>query len=192
VTDSGVHSAMHTKKGGEGDDRTIGLGHDYGPEHPSPALHVATVEPTTSTGSGSPPTRTHATAPQMEDATSGAVHDVKYVRPRTRSMTRATKPIAFNLRTQRRVQERAKFDKMVKAKEAELQRIKEEEQLVREEQERKEIKELRMRMIPKAHDVPEWYAHAPRRRPRKSIEDYPAVRPAIAAAHGRTAGGKAR
>ncbi|KAG2066664.1 hypothetical protein BDR04DRAFT_1106327 [Suillus decipiens] len=70
-------------------------------------------------------------------------------------------PIVFN--TEIRAREREKFDEMVRIKEEDIQRAKEERRRQRDAEEEREIKELRKRAIPKANEVPEWYADMPKK-----------------------------
>lgn len=52
---------------------------------------------------------------------------------------------------------------MVRRKEDEMERVKEERRRALEEEEMRLVKELRKKAIPKANEVPEWYADAPKR-----------------------------
>jgi hypothetical protein len=67
------------------------------------------------------------------------------------------------LSTEIRAREREKFDQMVRIKEEEIQRAKEERRRQRDAEEEREIKELRKRAIPKANEIPEWYAEMPKK-----------------------------
>ncbi|KAG1846195.1 hypothetical protein DFJ58DRAFT_717363 [Suillus subalutaceus] len=67
------------------------------------------------------------------------------------------------LSTEIRAREREKFDQMVRIKEEEIQRAKEERRRQRDAEEEREIKELRKRAIPKANEIPEWYADMPKK-----------------------------
>ncbi|KAG2037538.1 hypothetical protein BDR03DRAFT_956837 [Suillus americanus] len=67
------------------------------------------------------------------------------------------------LSTELRAREREKFDQMVRIKEEEIQRAKEERRRQRDAEEEREIKELRKRAIPKANEIPEWYADMPKK-----------------------------
>jgi hypothetical protein len=62
-----------------------------------------------------------------------------------------------------RAKEREKFDEMIRVKDEEKRRINEERSKAQEKEEALRLKELRMKAIPKAHEVPDWYAHAPKR-----------------------------
>ncbi|KAH7923783.1 hypothetical protein BV22DRAFT_1130357 [Leucogyrophana mollusca] len=73
-----------------------------------------------------------------------------------------TAPI--ELSTEQRAREREKFDEMMRQKAEEIERVKEERRKQQEAEEEREIKELRKRAIPKAHEVPEWYADVPKRK----------------------------
>lgn len=70
-------------------------------------------------------------------------------------------PIALS--TEIRAREREKFDRMVRIKEEDIQRAKEERRRQRDAEEEREIKELRKRAIPKANEIPEWYAEMPKK-----------------------------
>jgi hypothetical protein len=74
-----------------------------------------------------------------------------------------TMPITPELSTKFRAKEREQFDKVMRQKEEEMERIKEARQKARQEEEDREIKELRKKAVPKAHEVPEWYVDAPKR-----------------------------
>ena len=76
-------------------------------------------------------------------------------------------PVAVEFSTDARAKEREKFDQMMRQKEIEIERQKQERRRVREMEEEKEIQELRRKAIPKAHQVPEWYADM-----RKKGSDY--------------------
>ncbi|KAG1742611.1 uncharacterized protein EDB91DRAFT_287127 [Suillus paluster] len=67
------------------------------------------------------------------------------------------------LSTEIRAREREKFDQMMRMKEEEIERAKEERRRQRDAEEEREIKELRKRAIPKANEVPEWYADMPKK-----------------------------
>ncbi|KAJ6582686.1 hypothetical protein DFH09DRAFT_287712 [Mycena vulgaris] len=69
-------------------------------------------------------------------------------------------PLAFS--TDARIRERARFDEQMREKERALEAAREVQRREREEAETRETKELRRRAIPKAHEVPEWYKHAPK------------------------------
>jgi hypothetical protein len=73
-------------------------------------------------------------------------------------------PLPLELNTDIRAREREKFDQMVRAKEMEVARQIEERRLRKEMEEEDEIRVLRKKAVPKAHEVPEWYVHAPKRR----------------------------
>ncbi|CAE6425348.1 unnamed protein product [Rhizoctonia solani] len=70
----------------------------------------------------------------------------------------------FNIggETARRAAERAVFDAATKVKEAEAERVRNEQKRMQAEKEAAEIRELRRRMVPKANPMPEFYRHAPR------------------------------
>ncbi|KAG8690361.1 hypothetical protein FRC11_012157 [Ceratobasidium sp. 423] len=64
--------------------------------------------------------------------------------------------------TARRAAERAVFDAAMKVKEAEAERIRNEQKKFEAEKEAAEVREMRKRMVPKANPVPGFYKHAPR------------------------------
>ncbi|OJA08879.1 hypothetical protein AZE42_01730 [Rhizopogon vesiculosus] len=70
-------------------------------------------------------------------------------------------PIVLN--TEIRARERERFDEMVRMKEEELEREKEERRKQQEAEEEMEIREFRRRAIPKANEIPEWYAEMPKK-----------------------------
>ncbi|KAI8990656.1 hypothetical protein BD414DRAFT_307741 [Trametes punicea] len=70
-------------------------------------------------------------------------------------------PIEFQ--TEARAHEREKFEEARRAREAELERQREERRRQQELEEEREIKELRRRAVPKANEIPEWYAFAPKK-----------------------------
>ncbi|KIJ66572.1 hypothetical protein HYDPIDRAFT_26908 [Hydnomerulius pinastri MD-312] len=72
--------------------------------------------------------------------------------------------VPFNLVTEQRAKEREKFDEMVRRKEEEMERLKEEQRRLQQEEEERAIKELRRKAIPKANEVPEWYADVPKKK----------------------------
>ena len=72
--------------------------------------------------------------------------------------------VPFSFCTEQRAKEREKFDEMVKRKEEEVQRLKEEQRRREAEEEEKAIKELRQKAIPRANEIPEWYADMPKRK----------------------------
>jgi hypothetical protein len=74
-----------------------------------------------------------------------------------------TVPVTPKLKTKLRAKERESFDEMMRQKEEEMDRIKEQRRKAREEEEEMEVKELRKRAIPKANEVPKWYGDAPKR-----------------------------
>ncbi|KDQ62903.1 hypothetical protein JAAARDRAFT_28874 [Jaapia argillacea MUCL 33604] len=70
-------------------------------------------------------------------------------------------PLEFS--TDIRAKEREKFEEARRARERELERQLEERRKQKELEEAKEIRELRKRAIPKANEVPDWYADAPKK-----------------------------
>jgi hypothetical protein len=72
-------------------------------------------------------------------------------------------PPPVMLNTEIRAREREKFDEMVRIKEEDIERAKEECRRQQEAEEEKEIRELRRRAVPKANEIPDWYADMPKR-----------------------------
>ena len=72
-------------------------------------------------------------------------------------------PQEFHFSSDIRAQEREKYDEARRALELEAERLLEEKRRLEAIQEEEEIRELRRRAVPKANEVPEWYAHAPKR-----------------------------
>jgi len=70
----------------------------------------------------------------------------------------------FTFSTELRAKEREKFDEYVRTKQQEIERQLEERRKQREIEEQKEIKEMRRKAVPKANDIPEWYANVPKRK----------------------------
>lgn len=73
-------------------------------------------------------------------------------------------PLRIELNTDGRAKEREKFDQMMREKEMEMERAMEERRREREAEEENEIRELRKKAIPRAHEVPEWYKEAPKKK----------------------------
>lgn len=78
--------------------------------------------------------------------------------------TSTTTAIPFIFSTEQRAKERAKFDAMMRHKEEEMARVREEARRRAEEEEEMEIREIRRRAVPKANEIPEWYAGMPKRK----------------------------
>lgn len=72
-------------------------------------------------------------------------------------------PGHVELNTDARAQEREKYDEARRAREMEAERLLEEKRRLQALEEEKAIRELRRRAVPKANEVPDWYAHAPKR-----------------------------
>jgi len=66
--------------------------------------------------------------------------------------------------TDERVKDRQRFDEMMREKQREQERLMELRRKEQLEQEEREIRELRKKAIPKAHEVPEWYREAPKKK----------------------------
>lgn len=72
-------------------------------------------------------------------------------------------PMEMELNTDVRARERGKYDEARRERELEIEQQMDERRRQRELEEEKEIRELRRRAVPKANEVPEWYANAPKR-----------------------------
>jgi hypothetical protein len=70
----------------------------------------------------------------------------------------------MQLSTERRAKEREEFNRQVREKEQERERELARRQKLEEEEEEREVQELRRKAIPRAHEVPEWYKEAPKRK----------------------------
>lgn len=64
--------------------------------------------------------------------------------------------------TARRAAERAVFDAAMRVKEAEAERVRNEQNMVEAERAAAELREMRRRMVPRANPLPGFYRHAPR------------------------------
>ena len=91
------------------------------------------------------------------------LHEARPVSLACRKHVPITPAPPIMLHTEIRAKEREKFDEMMRMKEEDMEREKEERRRQREAEEEREIKELRKRAIPKANEVPEWYADMPKR-----------------------------
>jgi len=80
--------------------------------------------------------------------------------------TKPVVPIPIRWETEHRVRERQKFDERMREKEREEERLVEMRRKEREEREEREVGELRKKAVPKAHEVPEWYKEAPKKKKR--------------------------
>ncbi|TCD71130.1 hypothetical protein EIP91_012078 [Steccherinum ochraceum] len=72
-------------------------------------------------------------------------------------------PLPLELHTDTRAHDREQFEEGLRTRHREADRLAEERRRAQEAEEEKEIRELRRRAVPKAHEVPEWYQHAPKR-----------------------------
>jgi RNase H-fold protein (predicted Holliday junction resolvase) len=73
-------------------------------------------------------------------------------------------PLRIELNTDSRAKEREKFDEMIRERERENERALEERKREKEAEEEREIREMRKKAVPKAHEVPGWYREAPRKK----------------------------
>ncbi|KAI6037803.1 hypothetical protein EDC04DRAFT_2700040 [Pisolithus marmoratus] len=81
----------------------------------------------------------------------------------TTTRTTTTVPHPFTFTTTLRATERAKFDALIRQKQEEMARVREEARKRAEEEMEREMREMRRRAVPKAHEVPEWYKEMPKR-----------------------------
>ena len=82
----------------------------------------------------------------------------------SRKRTALVIPEGFRFSTEQRAREREKFDEGVRVKQREKERRLEEERAAKAVEEEREVKEMRKRAVPKANEIPEWYATMPRRK----------------------------
>ncbi|KAJ7645797.1 hypothetical protein B0H17DRAFT_448962 [Mycena rosella] len=80
-----------------------------------------------------------------------------------RSQCAPTVPIPIAFSTDARVRERARFDAQVREREQKEEETRTVLRREREEREAEEVREMRKRAVPRAHEVPEWYKDAPKR-----------------------------
>ncbi|KAI6110864.1 hypothetical protein EDD16DRAFT_1223234 [Pisolithus croceorrhizus] len=81
----------------------------------------------------------------------------------TTPMASTTIPRPFAFTTALRATERAKFDALMRQKQEEMARVREEARKRAEEEMARVVREMRKRAVPKAHEVPEWYKEMPRK-----------------------------
>jgi len=77
-----------------------------------------------------------------------------------------TVPLPMQWETDSRMQQRKRFEERVREKEREKGKEEEERRRLREAEEERELKELRKKMVVKAHEVPEWYNERPKTKKR--------------------------
>ena len=82
---------------------------------------------------------------------------------RRRAEVHPTVPVEFGLATEARAAERERFEAARRAREAEAEALAAEARRQRELEEEAEVRELRRRAVPRANEVPEWYALAPKK-----------------------------
>ncbi|GJE89541.1 hypothetical protein PsYK624_056430 [Phanerochaete sordida] len=80
-----------------------------------------------------------------------------------RQAVHPTVPVPLPLHTEARAHDRERFDEGRRAREAALEAQREAARRAQEARDEEEVRELRRRAVPRAHEVPEWYAHAPKR-----------------------------
>ena len=78
-------------------------------------------------------------------------------------------PLPIHWETDYRQKERQKFDEKMREKGREQERLMSLRRKEREEQEEREVRELRKKAVTKAHEVPEWYKEAPKKKKDNAI-----------------------
>jgi len=78
-----------------------------------------------------------------------------------------TVPLPMQWETDSRMRQRKRFEERVREKEREKGKEEEERKKIREAEEERELKELRKKMVVKAHEVPEWYNERPKTKKRQ-------------------------
>ncbi|KAJ7671781.1 hypothetical protein B0H17DRAFT_948170, partial [Mycena rosella] len=80
-----------------------------------------------------------------------------------RSQRAPTVPVPIAFSTDARVRERARFDAQVREREQNEEEARAVLRREREKKEAEEVREMRKRAVPRAHEVPEWYKDVPKR-----------------------------
>ncbi|KAF8435823.1 hypothetical protein L210DRAFT_851462 [Boletus edulis BED1] len=112
----------------------------------------------------SEPGKTQLRCPVPEDKAYRTSRQAAFTFHRPEGIVPSVPVVPFFSYTEQRAKEREKFDEMVKRKEEDMQRLKEEQRRCNAEEEERAIKELRRKAIPKANEMPEWYADMPKRK----------------------------
>lgn len=112
----------------------------------------------------SEPWKTHPLPPVPDIKAHRASQQAAFIIHKREGVVPSVPVVPFFFYTEQRSKEREKFDELVKRKEEEMQRLKEEQRRREAEEEERAIKELRRKAIPKANEVPEWYAGMPKRK----------------------------
>ncbi|KAF8131417.1 hypothetical protein EV363DRAFT_1329982 [Boletus edulis] len=112
----------------------------------------------------SEPGKTQLRCPVPEDKAYRTSRQAAFTFHRPEGIVPSVPAVPFFSYTEQRAKEREKFDEMVKRKEEDMQRLKEEQRRCNAEEEERAIKELRRKAIPKANEMPEWYADMPKRK----------------------------
>lgn len=80
-----------------------------------------------------------------------------------RPKVQPTVPVEPKLSTTSRARERERFEEALHERDRIIEEYRAERRRLREREEEREYRELRKRAVPKAHEVPAWYAEAPKR-----------------------------
>ena len=126
---------------------------------------ASTAQSLNSSSNSSSSTSKHAKLPPLPIPDFKALHAAheQALAARREHAIAPTVPVPIPLSTETRAQERERFEAARRAREQEAEREREERRRLQAIEEEREIREIRRRAVPKAHEVPEWYAHAPRR-----------------------------
>lgn len=111
----------------------------------------------------SEPGKTHLLHPVPSSQALRASHQAEFAFHREGDVP-SVPVVPFFFCTEQRAKEREKFDETVRRKQEEMERLKEERRRREAEEEERAIKELRRKAIPKANEIPEWYADMPKRK----------------------------
>ena len=79
-------------------------------------------------------------------------------------------PLSIQLETDKRMQERKRFDERIKEKLKEEEEEEEKRRKIRQEMEERDLKELRKKLVIKAHEVPEWYKTVPKTKQQEQVD----------------------
>ena len=79
-------------------------------------------------------------------------------------------PLSIQLETDIRMQERKRFDQRIKEKLKEKEEEEEKNRRLRQGEEERELKELRKKLVIKAHEVPEWYKAIPKTKKQVQVD----------------------
>ncbi|PCH34280.1 hypothetical protein WOLCODRAFT_148344 [Wolfiporia cocos MD-104 SS10] len=129
----------------------------------------ARAEARRAAGSGEAPPPPHASLAIPDFKALHAAHESALAA--RRAQVAPVVPMEVEFATDVRARERERFEEGRRARERELEAQMEERRRQRALEEEEEVRELRRRAVPRAHEVPEWYAHAPKRTGKAKRED---------------------